>query len=163
MITHNGCALSSLTTHNCYALLLITSYCRENCMRLDTYAPDIYLRETYRRTYQENFHPVLNENYLRDAPYNLTFYPPNINKEWVFSTQGLCKTHWDDKNLMAYKLVSDKYVSPLTETTTSYHIKNCLNARRFQRHGISFPQTSVTELEGWSTHQEISTLKVLIL
>ncbi|KAI5659364.1 hypothetical protein M9H77_28157 [Catharanthus roseus] len=54
---------------------------RENGMRVDTYAPDIYSRETYRKTYQENFHPVLNENYLRDAPCNLTFYPPNMNKE----------------------------------------------------------------------------------
>ncbi|KAI5673169.1 hypothetical protein M9H77_13533 [Catharanthus roseus] len=55
--------------------------CRENDTRADTYVPDIYSRETYRRTYQTNFHPVLNENFLRDVPYNFTFYPPNMNKE----------------------------------------------------------------------------------
>ncbi|KAI5649067.1 hypothetical protein M9H77_35072 [Catharanthus roseus] len=49
--------------------------------RADTYMPDIYLRETYRRTYEANFHPVLNENYWRDVPYNLIFYPLNMNKE----------------------------------------------------------------------------------
>ncbi|KAI5640047.1 hypothetical protein M9H77_00086 [Catharanthus roseus] len=153
MITHNGCALSSLTTHNCYALLLIISYCRENGMRADTYVPDIYSRETYRRTYQENFHSGLNENYWRDAPYNLTLYPLNINKERGRKQGTLFKPTMipslnpkssqpkvcarpirDDKNLMAYKLVTDKYVSPLQETITSYPIKNCFNARRFQKH-----------------------------
>ncbi|KAI5675386.1 hypothetical protein M9H77_06336 [Catharanthus roseus] len=55
--------------------------CRESSARADTYIPDIYLQETYRRTYEVNFHPVLNENYWRDVPYNLTFYPPNMKKE----------------------------------------------------------------------------------
>ncbi|KAI5652422.1 hypothetical protein M9H77_29609 [Catharanthus roseus] len=55
--------------------------CRENGMRVDTYVPEIYLRQTYRRTYQANFHPVLSENFRRDVPYNLTFYPPNMNNE----------------------------------------------------------------------------------
>ncbi|KAI5668054.1 hypothetical protein M9H77_17907 [Catharanthus roseus] len=55
--------------------------CRENGTRADTYVLDIYLRETYRRTYQANFHPILNENFWRDVPYNLIFYPPNMNKE----------------------------------------------------------------------------------
>ncbi|KAI5668337.1 hypothetical protein M9H77_18190 [Catharanthus roseus] len=55
--------------------------CRESGTRADTYVPDIYLRETYRRTYEANFHPDLNENYWRHIPYNLTFYPPNMNKE----------------------------------------------------------------------------------
>ncbi|KAI5659382.1 hypothetical protein M9H77_28175 [Catharanthus roseus] len=58
-----------------------SAVCRENCTREDTYVPDIYSRETYRRTYQANFYPVLNENVWRDIPYNLTFYPPNTNKE----------------------------------------------------------------------------------
>ncbi|KAI5649288.1 hypothetical protein M9H77_35293 [Catharanthus roseus] len=56
--------------------------CRENGTREDTYVLEIYSRQTYRRTYQANFHPVLSENFGRDVPYNLTFYPPNMNKEW---------------------------------------------------------------------------------
>ncbi|KAI5665886.1 hypothetical protein M9H77_15739 [Catharanthus roseus] len=28
-----------------------------------------------------NFHPVLSENFWRDVPFNLTFYPPNMKKE----------------------------------------------------------------------------------
>ncbi|KAI5682628.1 hypothetical protein M9H77_03856 [Catharanthus roseus] len=39
------------------------TFCRESGTRVDTYVPDIYLRETYRKTYEANFHPVLNENY----------------------------------------------------------------------------------------------------
>ncbi|KAI5650191.1 hypothetical protein M9H77_36196 [Catharanthus roseus] len=45
--------------------------CRENGMRAYTYL----------RTYQDNFHPVFSENFWRDVPYNLTFYPSNMNKE----------------------------------------------------------------------------------
>ncbi|KAI5657781.1 hypothetical protein M9H77_26574 [Catharanthus roseus] len=55
--------------------------CRENGTRADTYVPEIYSRQTYRRTYQANFNPVLSENFWRDVPYNLTFYPSNMNKE----------------------------------------------------------------------------------
>ncbi|KAI5673835.1 hypothetical protein M9H77_14199 [Catharanthus roseus] len=47
----------------------------------DTYVPEIYLRQTYKRTYQANFHPILSENFWRDVPFNLTFYPPNMKKE----------------------------------------------------------------------------------
>ncbi|KAI5652870.1 hypothetical protein M9H77_30057 [Catharanthus roseus] len=54
---------------------------RENGSRTDTYLPEIYSRQTYRRTYQANFHPVLSENFWRDVPFNLTFYPPNMKKE----------------------------------------------------------------------------------
>ncbi|KAI5668321.1 hypothetical protein M9H77_18174 [Catharanthus roseus] len=54
---------------------------RENGSRADTYVPEIYLRQTYRRTYQANFHPVVSENFWRDVPFNLTFYPPNMKKE----------------------------------------------------------------------------------
>ncbi|KAI5667648.1 hypothetical protein M9H77_17501 [Catharanthus roseus] len=61
--------------------LYIHEVCRENGTRTDTYVPDIYLRETYRRTYQSDFHPVGHEKYWRDAPYNLTFHPPNMNNE----------------------------------------------------------------------------------
>ncbi|KAI5668693.1 hypothetical protein M9H77_18546 [Catharanthus roseus] len=39
----------------------------------------IYLRETYRRIYQSNFYLVGHEDFWRDAPYNLTFHPPNMN------------------------------------------------------------------------------------
>ncbi|KAI5640390.1 hypothetical protein M9H77_00522 [Catharanthus roseus] len=126
MITHNGCALSA-----------------------DTYAPDIYSRETYRRTCQENFLPALNENYWRDEEMNYrnmdsptrcgrphTFKPTMIHSLNPKSSQPkVCaRPIGDDKNLTAYKLVSEKYVSPLPETTTSYPIKNCFNARRFQKH-----------------------------
>ncbi|KAI5683185.1 hypothetical protein M9H77_04413 [Catharanthus roseus] len=55
--------------------------CRENGTRADTYVLDIYSRETYKRTYQSKFHPVGHENFVRDAPYNLTFHPPNMNNE----------------------------------------------------------------------------------
>ncbi|KAI5678837.1 hypothetical protein M9H77_09787 [Catharanthus roseus] len=41
---------------------------RENGSRADTYVPEIYSRQTYRRTYQTNFHPVLSENFSRDVP-----------------------------------------------------------------------------------------------
>ncbi|KAI5653864.1 hypothetical protein M9H77_31051 [Catharanthus roseus] len=37
----------------------VLEVCRENGSRADTYVPEIYLRQTYRRTYQANFHPVL--------------------------------------------------------------------------------------------------------
>ncbi|KAI5668771.1 hypothetical protein M9H77_18624 [Catharanthus roseus] len=53
--------------------------CRENDTRADTYVPDIYSRETYRRTYQSNFHSVGHENFWRDALYNLTFHLLNMN------------------------------------------------------------------------------------
>ncbi|KAI5677855.1 hypothetical protein M9H77_08805 [Catharanthus roseus] len=55
--------------------------CRENGSRTDTYVPEIYSRQTYRRTFQVNFYPVLSENFRRDVPFNLTFYPPNMKKE----------------------------------------------------------------------------------
>ncbi|KAI5683529.1 hypothetical protein M9H77_04757 [Catharanthus roseus] len=58
----------------------VLAVCRENGSRADTYVPEIYSR-TYRRTYQANFHPVLSENFWRDVPFNLTFYPPNMKKE----------------------------------------------------------------------------------
>ncbi|KAI5681347.1 hypothetical protein M9H77_02574 [Catharanthus roseus] len=57
------------------------SVCRETGTRADTYVLDIYLRETYRRTYQSNFHPVRHENFWKDAPYKLTFHRPNMNNE----------------------------------------------------------------------------------
>ncbi|KAI5661802.1 hypothetical protein M9H77_21125 [Catharanthus roseus] len=59
----------------------VLKMCRENGPRIDTYVPEIYLRQTYRRTYQANFHPVLSENFWRDVLFNLTFYPPNMKKE----------------------------------------------------------------------------------
>ncbi|KAI5669534.1 hypothetical protein M9H77_19387 [Catharanthus roseus] len=59
----------------------VLAVCRENGSRADTYVPEIYSRKTYRRTYQANFHPVLSENFYRDVPFNLTFYPPNLKKE----------------------------------------------------------------------------------
>ncbi|KAI5659061.1 hypothetical protein M9H77_27854 [Catharanthus roseus] len=57
------------------------SVCRENRSRTDTYVPEIYSRQTYRRTYQVNLHPVLSDNFWRDVHFNLTFYPLNMKKE----------------------------------------------------------------------------------
>ncbi|KAI5659144.1 hypothetical protein M9H77_27937 [Catharanthus roseus] len=53
----------------------------ENGSRTDTYVPEIYSRQTYKRTYQANFHPVLSENFWRDVPFNSTFYLPNMKKK----------------------------------------------------------------------------------
>ncbi|KAI5648820.1 hypothetical protein M9H77_34825 [Catharanthus roseus] len=36
---------------------------KKNGSRTDTYVPEIYSRQTYRRTYQANFHTVLSENF----------------------------------------------------------------------------------------------------
>ncbi|KAI5659388.1 hypothetical protein M9H77_28181 [Catharanthus roseus] len=55
--------------------------CRENGSRTNAYAPEIYSRQTYIKTYQANFHLVLSENFWRDVPFNLTFYPPNMKNE----------------------------------------------------------------------------------
>ncbi|KAI5661503.1 hypothetical protein M9H77_20826 [Catharanthus roseus] len=54
---------------------------RENGSRIDAYVSEIYSRQTYIKTYQANFHPILSENFWRDVPFNLTFYPPNKKKE----------------------------------------------------------------------------------
>ncbi|KAI5652641.1 hypothetical protein M9H77_29828 [Catharanthus roseus] len=59
----------------------VLKMCRENGSRTDAYVPEIYLRQTYIKTYQANFHPVLSENFWRDVPFNLTFYPPNMKNE----------------------------------------------------------------------------------
>ncbi|KAI5683795.1 hypothetical protein M9H77_05023 [Catharanthus roseus] len=54
---------------------------RDNDTRRDTYVPDIYLRKTYRRTYQSKLYSVGHEDFWSDAPYNLTFYHPNMNNQ----------------------------------------------------------------------------------
>ncbi|KAI5679296.1 hypothetical protein M9H77_10246 [Catharanthus roseus] len=59
----------------------VLALCRENGSRTDTYVSEIYSRQTYKITYQANFHPVLRENFWRDVPFSLTFYPPNMKKE----------------------------------------------------------------------------------
>ncbi|KAI5666012.1 hypothetical protein M9H77_15865 [Catharanthus roseus] len=59
----------------------VLTVCRENGLRTDAYVPEIYSRQTYIKTYQANFHLVLSENFWRDVPFNLTFYPPNMKKE----------------------------------------------------------------------------------
>ncbi|KAI5659010.1 hypothetical protein M9H77_27803 [Catharanthus roseus] len=59
----------------------VLKMCRENGSRTDVYVPEIYSRQTYRKTYQSNFHPVLSEYFWRDVPFSLTFYPPNMKKE----------------------------------------------------------------------------------
>ncbi|KAI5673232.1 hypothetical protein M9H77_13596 [Catharanthus roseus] len=68
---------SPASTKNIYSLKL----CRENGSRTNTYVPEIYSRQTYKRTYQVNFHAVLSKNFWRDVPFNLTFYPPNMKNE----------------------------------------------------------------------------------
>ncbi|KAI5647792.1 hypothetical protein M9H77_33797 [Catharanthus roseus] len=55
---------------------------KDNSTRTDAYVPDIYSRETYKRTYPSNFYLVVHEDFWRDAAYNLTFYPPNMNNQW---------------------------------------------------------------------------------
>ncbi|KAI5662107.1 hypothetical protein M9H77_21430 [Catharanthus roseus] len=59
----------------------VLAVCRENGSRTDAYVLEIYSRQTYIKTYQANFHSVLSENFWRDFPFNLTFYPPNMKKE----------------------------------------------------------------------------------
>ncbi|KAI5662197.1 hypothetical protein M9H77_21520 [Catharanthus roseus] len=55
--------------------------CKDNCTRPDAYMPDIYSRETNRKTYQSNFYPVGHEDFWKDAPCNLTFYSSNMNNQ----------------------------------------------------------------------------------
>ncbi|KAI5647951.1 hypothetical protein M9H77_33956 [Catharanthus roseus] len=59
----------------------VLAVCRENESRTDAYVSEIYSRQTYIKTYQVNFHPVLSENFWRVIPFNLTFYSPNMKKE----------------------------------------------------------------------------------
>ncbi|KAI5675740.1 hypothetical protein M9H77_06690 [Catharanthus roseus] len=79
-INNNSCSCGKWQTYSlpCSHVLAL---CRQNGARADTYVPKIYLQQTYRRTYQVNFHPVLSDNFWRDIPFNLKFYPPNMKKE----------------------------------------------------------------------------------
>ncbi|KAI5671949.1 hypothetical protein M9H77_12313 [Catharanthus roseus] len=90
------CGKSQAHTLPCSHALVI---CRENSTRADTYVLDIYSRETYRRTYQSNFYPVLNENFWRDVPYNLTFHPPNMNNERSRKQGTRFRGEMDHRNL----------------------------------------------------------------
>ncbi|KAI5662981.1 hypothetical protein M9H77_22304 [Catharanthus roseus] len=72
----------------------VLAVCRENGSRADNYVPEIYSRQTYRRTYQANFHPVLSEDFWRDVPFNLTFYPPNMKKERVGNRADDFRRKW---------------------------------------------------------------------
>ncbi|KAI5671829.1 hypothetical protein M9H77_12193 [Catharanthus roseus] len=63
-------------TLHCFHALAV---CKDNGTRPDDYMLDIYSQETYRRTYQSNFYLFGFEDFWRDAPYNLIFYPPNMN------------------------------------------------------------------------------------
>ncbi|KAI5662522.1 hypothetical protein M9H77_21845 [Catharanthus roseus] len=56
--------------------------CKDNGTRPNACVLDIHSRETYKRIYQSNFYPVGYEDFWRDAPYNLTFYPPIMNNQW---------------------------------------------------------------------------------
>ncbi|KAI5683731.1 hypothetical protein M9H77_04959 [Catharanthus roseus] len=72
----------------------VLAVCRENGSRTDTYVPEIYSRQMYRRIYQVNFHPVLSENFWRDVHFNLTFYPPNMKKEQVGNRASDFRGKW---------------------------------------------------------------------
>ncbi|KAI5670631.1 hypothetical protein M9H77_10995 [Catharanthus roseus] len=74
--------------------LIRVSVCRENGSRTDTYVAEIYSRQTYRITYQANFHPVLSENFWRDVPFNLTFYPPNMKRNGVGNRASDFRGKW---------------------------------------------------------------------
>ncbi|KAI5649201.1 hypothetical protein M9H77_35206 [Catharanthus roseus] len=79
-LNNKSCSCGKWQTYTlpCSHVLVV---CRENGSRTDTYVPEIYSRQMYRITYQANFHPVLSENFWRDVPFNLTFYPLNMKKE----------------------------------------------------------------------------------
>ncbi|KAI5677551.1 hypothetical protein M9H77_08501 [Catharanthus roseus] len=68
----------------------VLAVCRENGSRTYAYVPEIYSRQTYRKTYQANFHLVLSENFWRNVPFNLTFYPPNMKNERALLLQITC-------------------------------------------------------------------------
>ncbi|KAI5661809.1 hypothetical protein M9H77_21132 [Catharanthus roseus] len=72
----------------------VLAVCRETGSRANTYVLEIYSRQTYRRTYQANFHPVLSENFWRNVPFNLTFYPPNMKKERVGNRASDFRGKW---------------------------------------------------------------------
>ncbi|KAI5661742.1 hypothetical protein M9H77_21065 [Catharanthus roseus] len=78
-INNKSCSCGKWQTYTlpCSHVLAV---CRENGSRADTYVPEIYSRQKYKRTYQANFHPVLSENFWRGVPFNSTFYPPNMKK-----------------------------------------------------------------------------------
>ncbi|KAI5683558.1 hypothetical protein M9H77_04786 [Catharanthus roseus] len=59
----------------------VLAVCKENESRIDTYVPEIYSRQMYRRTYQAIFHSIVSENFWRDVLFSLTFYPPNMKNE----------------------------------------------------------------------------------
>ncbi|KAI5673092.1 hypothetical protein M9H77_13456 [Catharanthus roseus] len=73
-----SCEKWQIYTLHCSHVLAV---CKENGSKTYTYVPEIYSRQTYRRTYQANFHPVLSENFWRDVPFSLTFYPLYMKKE----------------------------------------------------------------------------------
>ncbi|KAI5672782.1 hypothetical protein M9H77_13146 [Catharanthus roseus] len=79
-INNNSCSCEKWQTYTLSCSHIFT-VCRENGSRAYTCMPEIYSRQTYRRIYQTNFHLVLSENFWRDVPFNLTFYPPNMKKE----------------------------------------------------------------------------------
>ncbi|KAI5669335.1 hypothetical protein M9H77_19188 [Catharanthus roseus] len=79
-LNNKFCSCGKWQTYTLLCSHVLAVY-KENWSRTDAYVPDIYLRQTYIKTYQANFHPVLGENFWRDVPFNLTFYPPNMKKE----------------------------------------------------------------------------------
>ncbi|KAI5659002.1 hypothetical protein M9H77_27795 [Catharanthus roseus] len=59
--------------------LLCSHVFADNGTRPDAYMSDIYSMETYKR--KSNFYPFGHEDFWRDAPYNLTFYPLHMNNQ----------------------------------------------------------------------------------
>ncbi|KAI5674361.1 hypothetical protein M9H77_14725 [Catharanthus roseus] len=72
----------------------VLKMCRENGSRTDAYVPGIYSRQTYRKTYQANFHSLLSENFWRDVHFNLTFYPPNMKRNRVGNKTSYFRGKW---------------------------------------------------------------------
>lgn len=51
---------------------------KENGRRSDSLVPDIYSRDTYRKTYKSNFYLIVRKEFCRVAPYILTCYLLNM-------------------------------------------------------------------------------------
>ncbi|KAI5649331.1 hypothetical protein M9H77_35336 [Catharanthus roseus] len=103
----------------------VLAVCRENGSRADTYVPEIYSRQTYIRTYQANFHPLLRENFWRDVPFNLTFYPPNIKNEW-----GRKQKNRLDRNYLNVLIVRCGGAALYASPSTGIHATNSSASNR---------------------------------
>ncbi|KAI5680600.1 hypothetical protein M9H77_01827 [Catharanthus roseus] len=88
---------------------------RESDTRTDAYVSDIYSWKTYRRICQSNFYPIGHEDFWRDAPYNLIFYPPNMNNQWGRKQGPRFRGEIDFRNPDSPQDVADVECSDITE------------------------------------------------